>query len=147
LRRPYRLLHDIYVLLDDGDRQMLDRFGLNPTQYSLLAMLQCGEGQRLTLLSRRLLLSKSTITRVVDQLERLKLVRRLGEAGDRRAQRVVLTDSGLRVQGTITAGHDRSLHRRMAVLTPAEREQLDMLLAKLRQGLIADLGRDGHGSL
>jgi DNA-binding MarR family transcriptional regulator len=126
---------------------MLDRFGLNPTQYSLLATLQPGDGQRLTRLSQRLLLSKSTITRVVDQLEQAGIVRRLGDAADRRAQRVVLTEEGLRIQRKITAGHDLSLRRRLSVLTAAERKELDALLAKLREGLKSDLGRDGDGAL
>ncbi len=126
---------------------MLDRFGLNPTQYGLLAMLQPGEGERLTLLSQRLLLSKSTITRVVDQLERAGIVRRVGESVDRRAQRVVLTDEGLQLRNQLTAGHDLSLSRRLSVLTAAERESLDCLLAKLREGLASDLSRNANGAL
>jgi len=144
-RRPYRLFHDIYVLLDDGDRQTLNEYGLNPSQYGLLTTLRAGEGERLTLLSQRLLLSKSTITRVVDQLERAGIVRRVPDSDDRRAQRVVLTRVGLEIRDRITAGHTLSLRRRLSVLSAAEREKLGAILDKLRQGLIADLSRKGNG--
>jgi DNA-binding MarR family transcriptional regulator len=134
------------VLLEDGDRRMLDRFGLSTSQYGMLVLLQPGEGQRLTVLSRRLLVAKSTITRLVDQLETAGIVRRLPDDGDRRAQRVVLTEEGARIRSRIIAGHDQSLERRMAILTRTEQNELSAMLAKLREGLIADLGRDGHGS-
>ena len=125
---------------------MLEVFGLNPTQYGLLAILEPGDGQRLTVLSRRLLLSKSTVTRVVDQLGRAGMVRRAPDTADRRAQRVVLTEEGNRIRGRIIAGHDLSLKRRLSVLTAAEQKELNAILTKLREGLIADLGRNGRGS-
>ncbi len=45
----------------------------------------------MTVLGERLMLSKSTITRIVDQLEERSWVRRIPDPVDRRAQDVILT--------------------------------------------------------
>ena len=139
--RLYRLIHDIYVLLDDGDRQTLDRFGLTVSQYGLLMQLIDGSGHRLTTLSKRLLLAKSTITRAVDQLEESGLVRRVVDPDDRRAQRVVLTEQGFGVCSEASAAHRASLEYRLAHIDDKTREDLDHLLTKLRSDLRADLGQ------
>ena len=88
---PYRLIHDVYVLLDYGDRLVLDSFGLTPTEFRLLNLIDPDTGQRLTTLSDRLLRSKSQVTRVVDSLEDKDLVKSKNDLDERHAQKVVLT--------------------------------------------------------
>ena len=139
--RLYRLIHDIYVLLDDGDRRTLDRFGLTISQYGLLMQLRDGSGKRLTTLSERLLLAKSTITRAVDQLESGGLVKRIVDPDDRRAQRVVLTEQGFDICNKAHAAHLASLEYRLAHIDGKTREDLDHLLTQLRSDLRADLGQ------
>jgi MarR family 2-MHQ and catechol resistance regulon transcriptional repressor len=140
--RLYRLIHDIYVLLDDGDRRTLDQFGLTISQYGLLMQLRGnGSGMRLTTLSERLLLAKSTITRAVDQLEDGGLVERIVDPDDRRAQRVVLTGQGLDICNKAHAAHRASLEYRLAHIDSHTRENLDHLLTQLRSNLRADLGQ------
>jgi MarR family 2-MHQ and catechol resistance regulon transcriptional repressor len=139
--RIYRLIHDIYVLLDDGDRRTLDQFGLTISQYGLLMQLRDGSGKRLTTLSEQLLLAKSTITRAVDQLESRGLVERIVDPDDRRAQRVVLTERGLDICNKAHATHLASLQYRLAHIDGDTREVLDHLLTQLRSDLRADLGQ------
>lgn len=131
----YRMISDIYVLLDDGDRRVLRQFNLNTSQYSVLQLLDTDRGWRLTDLSERLLFDKSTVTRIIDRLEQMALVHRRAEPGDRRVQRVVLTDQGLALRERAQAAHERSMEHRMAVLAPEEQHSLYGLLAKLRAGL------------
>lgn len=135
----YRMIHEIYVLLDDGDRRVLRTFNLNPSQYAVLRLLDAEAGWRLTDLSARLLLDKSTITRIVDRLERAGLVRRIADPDDRRVQRVVLTSEGQTVRDQAQEAHLRSIERRMGVLDGDEQQRLHSLLVKLRDGLQADL--------
>ena len=141
VRQQYRLLHDIYVLLDDGDRRFLQAFGINPSQYNLLTLLESDNGKRLTALGERLLMPKSTVTRIVDQLEQAGLIQRIPDPHDRRAQRVVLTPKGALFRERVLASHDLSLEHRTSVLTQEEHEELGALLRTLRQGLSADLGK------
>jgi DNA-binding MarR family transcriptional regulator len=142
--QQYRMLHDIYVLLDDGDRRVLDGFGLTTSQYSVLVLLDEEEGHRLTTVSDGLLRARSTITRIVDQLEALGLVQREDDPDDRRAQRVMLTPTGAERRRVAMDAHQRSLARRLASLTPSEHDQLGRLLGKLRGGLRADLDSSNH---
>lgn len=140
--QQYRMIHDIYVLLDDGDRRVLTDFRLSVSQYAVLLLLDADQGWRLTDLSDRLLFDKSTITRIVDRLEQARLVRRLPDPGDRRVQRVMLTDHGLAQRDLARAAHEGSMERRLAVLSPDEQQQLCMLLDKLRAGLQRDLAAE-----
>jgi DNA-binding MarR family transcriptional regulator len=137
--QQYRMFHDIYVMLDDGDRRVLRSFGLSASQYAVLLLLDGDEGWRLTDLSERLLLDKSTVTRLVDRLEQAGLVRRIPDRADRRVQRVVLTERGVEQRDCARAAHERSLARRLAALGPAEQRQLCRLLGKLRAGLHEEL--------
>ncbi len=142
IQQQYRLIHDIYVLLNDGDRRVLETFGVTISQYALVMLLNTTEGTRLTTLSRRLLLSKSTITRLVDQLEPMGLVRRIDDPEDRRAQRVSLTAAGADYRQMVERAHSISLAERFGVLTEAEQAQFVALLSKLREGLVASLGNE-----
>ncbi len=137
--QQYRMIHDIYVLLDDGDRRVLRALNLNTSQYAVLQLLDGETGWRLTDLSERLLFDKSTVTRIVDRLERAGLVRRIADPGDRRVQRVVLTSQGLMKRNQAYAAQQRSIERRMAVLDADEQQRLCALLKKLRDGLQAEL--------
>ncbi|MFV9504422.1 MAG: MarR family winged helix-turn-helix transcriptional regulator [Oscillochloridaceae bacterium umkhey_bin13] len=139
----YRMLHDIYVLLDDGDRRVLRNFNLSTSQYAVLLLLDTEHGWRLTDLSERLLFDKSTVTRLIDRLEQARLVRRIADPSDRRVQRVVLTASGERQRNEVRAAHEQSVERRMAVLDYDEQRCLNTLLHKLRDGLALDLAQMG----
>jgi MarR family 2-MHQ and catechol resistance regulon transcriptional repressor len=136
----YHLIHDVYVMLDDGDRRVLRGFGITLAQYRVLKSLDLEEGQRLTTLSEALLRAKSTITRIVDQLEKDGLVRRTSDEDDRRAQRVVLTPAGARLLDKAGRAHAENVARRFQnALPPADREAFHRLLQELHDGLVADL--------
>lgn len=143
--QQYRMIHDIYVLLDDGDRRLLREFNLSTSQFAVLLLLDADDGWRLTDLSERLLFDKSTITRIIDRLEQAGMVRRIADPADRRVQRVVLTVAGLEQRNLARAAHERSLERRMAVLDADEQRSLCALLTKLRDGLQAELARAADG--
>lgn len=140
--RQYQMIHEVYVLSDACDRQILDQYDLNISQFRLLSHLHNEKGQRLTVLSQRLLLSKSTITRLVDQLECKGWVQRGADPEDRRAQRVILTPVGYEQRAVIADAHRRSLEKRLQVLTDEEKNQLDVLLDKLSAGLRSRLEAD-----
>jgi DNA-binding MarR family transcriptional regulator len=137
--QQYRMIYDIYVLLDDGDRRVLRSFNLNTSQYSILLLLDADQGWRLTDLSDRLLFDKSTVTRIIDRLEQMTLVRRIADPSDRRVQRVLLTPQGVSIRDEAHAAHERSMERRLGVLDAEEQHCLRDLLDKLRDGLQADL--------
>jgi DNA-binding MarR family transcriptional regulator len=131
----YRMIHDVYVLLDDGDQRLLREHQLTTSQFATLLLLSNEQGWRLTDLSERLLIDKSTVTRIIDRLEEAELVQRTADLTDRRVQRVFLTEAGQSQKERTQQAHAHSLDRRMGVLSPAEQQQLEYLLCKLRNGL------------
>jgi DNA-binding MarR family transcriptional regulator len=140
----HRLLQDIYVLLDDGDRRLLDTLELTPLEFAVLQRLSPDQGRRLTDIGTELLCVKSTITRLVDRLEASGLVVRTPDPDDRRAQRLLLTARGVELRDQATQLHDAAVERRLNALDPDEQEQLRELLVKLRSGLQVDLEQHGE---
>lgn len=137
--RQHRLIHDIYVLLDDGDRHVLEATRLTPLEFAVLQRLSTDKGRRLTDIGTELLCVKSTITRLVDRLEVEALVQRTPDPDDRRAQRLLLTTKGVAVRDRATVLHNASVERRMGLLAPDEQATLQRLLEKLRDGLQSEL--------
>lgn len=136
----YKMIHDIYVMLDDGDRRVLRPFGLTIPQYRVLQSLDDTDGQRLTTLSERLLRAKSTITRIIDQLERDGLVARTSDDDDRRAQRVVLTPEGTALLESARVAHEEALvYRFSAALAEADQAAFCALLTRLHDSLVETL--------
>lgn len=131
----YRWIQKAYVLFDDYDRRSLERFQLNTSQYRTLLLFENEEGKRLTTISDRLLLSKSTITRVIDELEDRGWVERVPDPEDRRAQRVVLTAEGRRKRLKICRAHQQALEDVFQRFSDRQQEDLDSLMQNLCQSL------------
>ncbi len=80
------------------DRRLRDETGLPLAWYDVLLELSAARDQRLTMsqLGDRAVLSRSRVSRVVDDLVAAGLVRREAHPDDARSAHAVLTDSGLR---------------------------------------------------
>jgi MarR family transcriptional regulator for hemolysin len=135
----HRLLVMTYLLLDDGDHQVLGSFGLTPTQYTVLSLLDPEHGRRASDLLGPLLLEKSSLSRLLDRLVAQRLVCRVSDPRDRRSQLIVLTHEGLTRRDLARQLYERSLAERLSGLADGEREQLTALLNKLHQQLQAQL--------
>jgi DNA-binding MarR family transcriptional regulator len=136
--RVYRLFHDIYIYLEGGDHCVLREFNLTNSQYRILALLDEVEGLHLMTLSDRMFCARSTVTRLVDQMEAAQLVWREVDSTDRRAQRVRLTAAGADLRKRAQQAHESSLERRFDTLDSSEKEILYEMLKKIRDGLVTD---------
>ncbi|MFL6113988.1 MAG: MarR family winged helix-turn-helix transcriptional regulator [Catenulispora sp.] len=107
--------------------------GASVARLRALRMLALEDGpMRMRDLSEMLGIAARTATAIVDGLERDGLVERVRHPEDRRAFLLVLTDAG-RVHHQQAEGTDaRALADATGKLDPQEREQLRMLLAKIR---------------
>jgi DNA-binding MarR family transcriptional regulator len=112
---------------------------LSPIQLHSLALLG-EEPLRIGSLADKLGLATSTVTRLVDRLERMGLVVRHVSENDRRAVTVMLTSTGRRVE---SAAAKRRLDYFVDILTslaPTERKELVRLFAKVASVQAADGG-------
>jgi DNA-binding MarR family transcriptional regulator len=103
-------------------------------QYDVLLELNSAEGRRLRMqdLSARVVLSRSRVSRVVDDMVRAGLVRRDPDPDDRRSSFAVITDAGRaalrRAAPVYLAGIEAEF---LAHLSPSERRAVEQALAKV----------------
>ena len=81
-----------------------------------------GDGLSQQELAERLMLEKSTVSRMVADLERKGLVER--DPANRRVYRLGLTDEGRAFHVRVAAGYGAQYQQWTAAMTPAEREAL-----------------------
>jgi DNA-binding MarR family transcriptional regulator len=87
-------------------------------------------------IARTLQLTLSSVTAVVDKLEKKKLVRRARTAEDRRLVRVELTGAGRKFYNLVESAHLTLTGSMLKILDPAEREVFLGLFRKISQSLI-----------
>lgn len=86
-------------------------------------------------IARTLQLTLSSVTAVVDKLEKKKFVRRTRNAEDRRLVRVELTAAGRKFYNLVEAAHLTLTDSMLKILDPAEREVFLGLFRKISQSL------------
>jgi len=113
---------------------LLSDYGLTINDYEALLVLASAPDQRLKRvdLARRLLLTPSGVTRLLEGLERANLVERAACASDLRVTYAQLTDRGRETLAEASCGHVSSVRSLFEEhLSPEEVEQLSEMLAKL----------------
>jgi MarR family 2-MHQ and catechol resistance regulon transcriptional repressor len=88
-------------------------------------------------ISAKILKSGSNMTTVIDNLERVKLVRRERDAKDRRVIHVHLTEAGKEKIESVLPGHVAALGEEFGVLSASEQETLGELCKKLGKGRLS----------
>lgn len=83
-------------------------------------------------LSKRLMLTKGSLTDVIGRMEALGLVQRRRDAEDARVQLVRLTDKGRQLAARTIPSHNQRLSELFDGFQPGDLEQLDELLGRLR---------------
>jgi len=122
----------------------LRRWDLTAAQLNtLLVMRAAGAGGlRMGEIGRRLVVTRSNVTGLVDRLQRAGLVQRTAQA-DRRATLVRLTRAGAALLARSGPRHAEAMAELASCLTDREKRSLIRLLTKLRRGL--RLRRKGAG--
>jgi MarR family transcriptional regulator, organic hydroperoxide resistance regulator len=133
-----QFLSQAFLELDEGERQLMKRFGLTLTQYWTLVHLKDEEGRSLSELANLLICDKSNVTNIVDQFEERGLAeRKRGKAGDRRYIRVVLTPQGQQLRNELISVQEHLLMMRLQKLNVESLQQLREPLQQLA-GILQD---------
>ena len=109
--------------------------GLTPDQFDIIATLGNTEGMSFKELGEQTLITKGTLTGVVDRLEARGLVERIASDVDRRSTIVRLTRAGEREFARTFAAHIGHLKAAFGALDEPELKRLEGLLARLRESL------------
>ncbi|HZD11155.1 MAG TPA: MarR family transcriptional regulator [Candidatus Binatia bacterium] len=136
----YTVIKDIFLLLDEGDRHLLEAYGLTVPRFNALMHLGESPGLSVSELSDHMSCDKSNVTRLIQGLEADDLVRRQPHETDGRVLCLHLTGRGEELLGEALERHCRHNERRFdSGLRPAERAALLSSLLKLRDTLQCDL--------
>jgi MarR family transcriptional regulator for hemolysin len=116
------------------ERAMSDAGGSGST-WQVLLLVRSRNWDKQSELAEAMGVTSATLTHHLNGLEESGLIRRWREPGNRRIQRVELTDEGVAMFDRlrdVAVAHDARLR---ALLSPAEVEQLGELLERLGQGV------------
>src|SRR6201997_969503 len=119
------------------DEQVLASYGTRHGRFNLLMMLmKCTEGQATPAsLAEKTGVTRATISGLLDGLEKDGLIERRADPEDRRLIRVHLTPAGHGFLDKIRPGYCRWLSSIVEPLSEEERQQLVILLEKIRTRL------------
>lgn len=130
----FQLINIINKKFDKLQRQVVKKDNLTPPQYSILTELWKSDGKQFKELASACCCSPSTITGVIDTMEKNKLVFRESNPNDRRSILVKLTSKGKEIE-KITPPIKTILSNCCEGVTPEEIELLTVLLRKLSNSI------------
>lgn len=129
LRELVKTYQAFYAYDDAHIRQL----GLTMPQFDVIATLGNTPGMMMSQLAEKTLVTKGTLTGIVDRLEQKGLVRREVPPDNRRSFIVLLTPAGQQLFDEIFPTHIAYLKERLQPLSEAEMTQLQSSLHRLRQ--------------
>ena len=127
----YVVLHHAFNAFQTEAFKDMRTHGLNPTAFAVLELLYSKGPQQVQHIGEKVLISSSSITYVVNNLEREGYVKKEQYEADRRVSYVSLTGTGQSLMDKIFPEHAERLEQAAGVLEPEEKAQLIELLKKL----------------
>ncbi len=130
---PLYLISRSSLVVAWGLRRTLASSGMEqvrPAYLGVLLILWTGDGMRSVDLARRVGLEPSSMTGLLDRMERDGLLKRRADPDDRRAQRIYLTEVGREAEGPVNGVVDQAVRE---VLGDIPAEDVEHLSATLRQ--------------
>jgi MarR family transcriptional regulator, 2-MHQ and catechol-resistance regulon repressor len=113
---------------DENVRQL----GLTSPQFDVIATLGNTTGMTMNTLAEKTLVTKGTLTGIVDRLEKKGFVRREVPEGDRRCFVIVLTPEGEQLFEQVFPAQIAYIKQRFDKLDPSDLEEISAALRKLR---------------
>jgi DNA-binding MarR family transcriptional regulator len=129
--RTLRALARCYQSFERYSAAHIRALGLTPSQFDIVATLGNTPGMTFKELGEETLITKGTLTGVVDRLEERGLVRRIGSATDGRSTVVALTRRGENEFARSFPAHIAYLKQPFSTLAAADLDALDALLDRL----------------
>lgn len=111
--------------------------GLTPPQFDIVATLGNTPGMTPKELGEKTLITKGTLTGVVDRLADKGLVRRVASPSDGRSQIIRLTRAGEKLFARVFPAHVAYIQRAFAALSPAEIAAIAAGMRRLREAFVA----------
>ncbi|GAA0433274.1 MarR family transcriptional regulator [Lentibacillus halophilus] len=105
--------------------------GLNPTEFAVLELVYSKGDQPIQKIGEKILIASSSITYVVDKLEKKDLIKRKPCPKDRRVTYASITTDGTELMNQVFPDHKKALKEILSGLDMKEKEELIEQLKKL----------------
>ena len=128
----FRTIQSTYRALRERSDGFIESYDLSRPQFEVISALGNTSGLTLKELSRRLPVTKGTLTGVINRLEERGLVHRSASESDRRSTVASLTQEGDTLYEEVFTGHVSYLKKYLDVLQPQDREDLARLLMRVQ---------------
>jgi DNA-binding MarR family transcriptional regulator len=143
----YDLIKETFLLLDFGDRRILEQFRLSVPRYYALTHIATEPGISPSQLSRYMFCDKSNITRLLQSLEDGGLVERRPHTQDGRVHRLFLTTNGEALYRGAAEAHRQAVTHRLATLDGDESRRVAKFLVTFNRSLSEGLDDAGKPSV
>jgi len=123
----------VYTVLFDKVAQYLDTYDLTPAKMNVLMVIkhQGGEnGLSQREIGKRLMVTASNMTRMLEKLEREKLIERTSRAGDKRVKVIRVSNRGSQILDDAWPGYIKTMKSLMDKLSQAEQKMLSNLMLR-----------------
>jgi DNA-binding MarR family transcriptional regulator len=127
-----RALVECHTQIERVASRELEARGLTHAQFDVLVTLGDMPGMTCGALGERTLITKGTLTPVLNRLEAKGLIRRAKSATDKRQVLISLTPAGQALYERTFLPHVQTMQPRFDILSPAEQQELIRLLHKLK---------------
>lgn len=132
-----RELAETYQAFEAYSSSHIRTLDLTPAQFDIIATLGNTEGMPLNELGTKTLITKGTLTGVVDRLSDKRLVRRIPSPSDGRSQIVQLTQQGQTLFERIFPAHLAYLERAFEKLSREDLVLIENALRRLREAFVS----------
>ncbi|WP_437551312.1 MarR family transcriptional regulator [Sorangium sp. So ce327] len=120
---------------------MASGFGLTGPQLTILKLLESFQDLSLSTLSERIRAQNSTVTGIVDRMEREGLVRRERSKADRRVVHIRLSEKGARLAREIQVEPMEIFRSALLSLSSTDLRDLLRILTKLQKQVVSRVGQ------
>jgi MarR family 2-MHQ and catechol resistance regulon transcriptional repressor len=117
--------------IEDLVKKDMKRYGINPTEFAVLELLYSKGEQPIQKIGKKILLASSSITYVIDQLEKKGLVQRIDCPADRRSKLVSITDKGKKFMEEAFPKHKKKIEELFSHMTEEEIDTAISLFKKI----------------
>ena len=131
----YTLLKEVFLLLDNGDRNLFQEFDLSVARFNALKHVIKSNGIGPSELGNKMLCDKANITRLLDGMEKSSYIERVQDEQDGRRIQISVKPEGEMLWRKARDEHGKSTRHRFDVLTSDEQDTLSEFLMRMRNCL------------
>ena len=127
-----------FSLLNNEMTAYLKDFNLTPAQFNVLMVIKHqgkNEGISQVEISKKLIVTPSNMTRLLDKLEEEKLIQRISLEGDRRVKLIKVTEKAAKLLDVVWPVYNKQLEKLANHLAPNEQKSISQILIKLVNSL------------